>query len=230
LPVAALDLAEQLAYQARVETVQRYCETLLLQALTAADAHDHDTNRVIDLGARPEDLRTVADDPDYLAEWTATVLDQLAPPQLPEGVSPTRASLPDPPVALEQPETMVERPAVEVILRHAGLRGNDPDAFLTALRSDGKLHPQVGPELIQALADLEAESRHAPVLDRLLCFALHKLAFEGQILVTEGTRNVAMEESIVDLLRLIQERVDRVLSGQDIRYFSSHDRNASSTG
>lgn len=230
LPIAALDLAEQQASLARVETVQRYCESLLLQALTTT----HSQCPGSEPGERPElrsgKPRTVTDDPDYLAEWTATVLADFDAPQTRTGPVPTDPSSASFSIAPEPSEMIIERSAVEVVLRHAGLRGSDPDAFLISLRRDGRLDPGVGPELIQALVQLEAESRDAIVLDRLLCFALHKLAFEGQILVTEGTRNAEMEVSVVDLLRLVQECVDRILSGQNIRYFSSHDRNASING
>ncbi|MEW4567256.1 hypothetical protein AB1L88_05255 [Tautonia sp. JC769] len=230
LPVAALDLAEQQASRARVETIQLYCESLLTQAIAAAEERTVDSHRVIGRDGRTEGSRTVADDPDYLAEWTATVLDQIdvaASPGLP---GPDRPAFNDPPVDSNESENVAGRTAADVILRHAGLRGSDPGAFLTSIRREGRLDPSVGPELLRALGELEAEQGNASVLDRSLCFALHKLAFEGEILVTEGARNASMEESVVDLLRLIQERVDRVLSGQDIRYFTSHDRNTSIEG
>lgn len=230
LPIAALDLAERQASQARVESVQRYCESLLLQALGTTIGQCADSSRSNSPEVRPGKSRTVADDPDYLTEWIATVLEDFDTPQVLNGPSPSHSSLESPFIAPEPSERIVERPAVEVVLRHAGLRGSDPNAFLISLRHDGRLAPGVGPELIQALVELEAESRNEIVLDRLLCFALHKLAFEGQILVTEGTRNAEMEVSVVELLRLVQECVDRILSGQNIRYFSSHDRNASING
>ena len=76
--------------------------------------------------------------------------------------------------------------------------------------------------LLRPLADLEAEHRGADVLDRRLAYALHKLAFEGQVLASEPAGPEA-DEATVELLRLVQEAVDRVLSGQDIRYFAAHD-------
>ncbi|WP_161602361.1 hypothetical protein [Tautonia marina] len=230
LPIDALDLAERQASQARVETVQRYCESLLLQALGTTNGQCPDSKQSSSLEVRPGKSRTVTDDPDYLAEWIATILADFDAPQVLTDPGLTDPSLARPSIAPEPSEIIVERPAVEVVLRHAGLRGSDPDAFLISLRHDGRLAPGVGPELIQALVELEAEFRNAIVLDRLLCFALHKLAFEGQILVTEGTRNAEMEVSVVELLRLVQEGVDRILSGQNIRYFSSHDRDASIYG
>ncbi|WP_169981235.1 hypothetical protein [Tautonia rosea] len=230
LPVDALDLAEQQACRAKVESVQRYCETLLIQALAGEQDQGHDSIRSIGREGRSWEPLTVADDPDYLAEWTAIFLDQRGAPQgnnescSPDPTLETTASCSD------VPDANMEHPAIKVILRHAGLLGNDPNAFLTSLRCEGTLAPEVGVELIQALEELEADYRDVTELDRVLCFALHKLAFEGQILVTEGFRNHGIEDSIVDLLRLIQERVDRVLSGQNIRYFRSHDRNDSIDG
>ena len=169
MPVAAMDMAEQLAYRARVETVQRYCETLLMQALTAEERRSHDANGVIGLESRSDTARTVADDPDYLEEWTAAVLDQFDSPQLLQGPEPSRPVSTDPPGVPNTPELIVEPSAVEVVLRHAGLRGHDPDAFLAAIRRDGRLQAGVGSELIQALVDLEAASRDAGLGDRRLC-------------------------------------------------------------
>jgi hypothetical protein len=117
----------------------------------------------------------------------------------------------------------VERPAAEVIFWHAGLLRDDASAFLPALRQGAPIGPGVGRELMQALVDLEAESRGASKIDRWLAYALHKLAFEGQILTSEAWAAAPVDEATVDLLRLVQEAVDRVLSGQDIRYYSPHD-------
>ena len=55
-------------------------------------------------------------------------------------------------------------------------------------------------------------------IDRRVAFALHRLAFEGQLLVSEGWPALGQDAATVSLLRAVQEAVDRVLSGEDIRY------------
>ena len=56
------------------------------------------------------------------------------------------------------------------------------------------------------------------MLDRRLAFALHRLAFESQILHTDAWPG-AFDAWTVDTLRAVQEAVERILSGQDIRYY-----------
>ena len=218
LPVPALEEAEAQAVRLGAESVQRYCEALLVAALRAEQDRERSEHEEVRRG-RLGGLRAIAGDPDYLAEWTATLLDRDADAEIPtdvvvEAVAAVDGIEPDP------RGTIVERPAAEVVLRHAGVVGDDPDAFLNALRRGDAPAPEAGRELMQALADLEAEHRGAPALSRRLAYALHKLAFEGQVLVTEVGAGPAVDEGTIDLLRVVQEGVDRVLSGQDIRYFS----------
>jgi hypothetical protein len=75
-------------------------------------------------------------------------------------------------------------------------------------------------ELLQALRDLEVEHRSATTIDRRLAYALHRLAFEGQVQLTDAWSTEPVDEPTVDVLRIVQESVDRVLSGEDIRYFA----------
>lgn len=215
LPIPALDLAEEQAMRAGVDTVQRYCEALLLRAIEAEDVKDR-REEVESRRGRLGSLLAIAEDPDYLAEWTASLLDR----QGGGGEGQGAGSAPERP---GPGETIVERPAVEVILRHAGLLGEETGAFLPSLRGGGPIAPEAGRELMQALIDLEAGHRGASEIDRTLAYALHKLAFEGQILTSEAWAGASVDEATVDLLRLVQEAVDRVLSGQDIRYYSAHD-------
>jgi hypothetical protein len=65
--------------------------------------------------------------------------------------------------------------------------------------------------------------RDATSLDRTFAFALHRLAFEGQVLLTDAHSDAAADPATVDALRRVQEAVDRVLSGEDIRYYPSPD-------
>ena len=111
--------------------------------------------------------------------------------------------------------------AAQVVLRHAGqLGGDDPIAFLPCLRRGQSVPGAEVAELAQALHQIEREYQGVPSMDRGLTFALHRLAFESQILHTDawpGTFDVWT----VDMLRAVQEAVERILSGQDIRYYPS---------
>lgn len=73
-------------------------------------------------------------------------------------------------------------------------------------------------ELLQALNALEVEYRTASAIDRRVAYALHRLAFEGQVLHTDAWPG-ALDAATVNTLRVVQEAVDRVLSGEDIRYY-----------
>ncbi|RUL89693.1 hypothetical protein [Tautonia sociabilis] len=224
LPIAALDRAERQAMLAGVESVQRYCEALLMRAIEAQDTLDRDQSDQSRRG-RLDRLLAIADDPDYLVEWTASL---RRPPgggtpspiaRVPGDGDSDRDGEAEAEAGRPSPEAIVERPAAEVIFHHAGLLGDSPGGFLTLLRAGAPIPAEIGRELMRALVDLEVEHRGASLLDRGLSYALHKLAFEGQVLATEA--GVSVDEETVDLLRLVQEGVDRVLSGQDIRYYSS---------
>lgn len=105
-----------------------------------------------------------------------------------------------------------------VVQRHAGA-GTGPElGWLASLRRGEPATPAVAGELLRALSALERELGPAGSLDRSLAYALHRMAFEGQVLLTDAWPQLASDQSTVDLLRLVQEAVDRILSGQDIRY------------
>ena len=109
-------------------------------------------------------------------------------------------------------------PAAQTILRHAAMAGDDPDAFLAALRRGERVAEPAAAELLQALNALEVEYRTAVAIDRRVAYALHRLAFEGQVLHTDAWPG-ALDAGTVNTLRVVQEAVDRVLSGEDIRYY-----------
>lgn len=127
---------------------------------------------------------------------------------------PTCPAVPEPP-----PAAPVGR-AVEVVLRHAGQAGDDPFAFLPCLRRGESVPPAEVADLAQALHELERDCRGARSLDRTLTFALHRLAFESQILQTDAWPG-AFDVWSVDMVRAVQEAVERILSGQDIRYYGT---------
>jgi hypothetical protein len=109
-------------------------------------------------------------------------------------------------------------PATAAILRHAGQDVEDPLAFLPTLRrGEVVAAPQIA-ELARALRVLEAEYRDAEAIDRRLAYALHRLAFEAQVLHTDAWPG-AFDVWTVDTIRAVQEAVERILSGQDIHYY-----------
>ena len=93
-----------------------------------------------------------------------------------------------------------------------------PGGFLATIRRGESVPEAAAGELLQALNALEVEYREARSIDRRVAYALHRLAFEGQVLHTDAWPG-ALDESTVNLLRIVQEAVDRVLSGEDIRYY-----------
>ncbi len=113
-------------------------------------------------------------------------------------------------------------------MRHAGQAEDDPHAFLPALRRGAAVPASEVAELAQALHELELEHRDKPEMDRRLTFALHRLAFESQILHTDAWPGV-FDLWTVDMLRAVQEAVERILSGQDIRYYPASDELTPST-
>jgi hypothetical protein len=207
LPAGVLDQAEALTTRAGVETVQTYCEQLLIAAIEYERARE----RLEQTEARRgplEGLDAIANDPEYLAEWTASASKEKSTSEDGEAV----------PKALDAPGES-RHLAVEVVLRHAGLAGDDRLAFLPSLRRGEPASAEGARELLQALIDLEAHHRDSKSIDRRLAYALHRLAFEGQVLVTDTWAGSQADPATVDLLRIVQEGVDRVLSGEDIRYY-----------
>ncbi len=112
----------------------------------------------------------------------------------------------------EEPESLV--------LRHAAIGAEDPGAFLSRLRRGEPIPPDTASDLMQALINLEQTLRDERLLDRRLSYALHRLAFEGQMLLTDAWPGLATDQATVDVLRMVQESVDRILSGEDIRYYT----------
>ncbi len=217
LPGTALDQAQAQAMRSRFLTVQEYCEDLLGRAIEAA----HDREQIQDIEARRgvlEGLNAIAADPEYLAELSAShSRPHATPPPPPAGPPTPNAQWELLPPAPPKPGRST---AAGSVLRHAAAGVDDPSAFLPSLRRGEPIAPEVAAELLRALADLETELRDAPGLDRPLAYALHRLAFEGQVLLTDAWPGTAADPATIDVLRIVQEAVDRVLSGEDIRYFA----------
>jgi hypothetical protein len=111
-----------------------------------------------------------------------------------------------------------DRTALEVLWRHVGLDG-DELGFLLCLRRGVAVPATKSAELLHALTQLELEHRGAEVLDRHMAHALHRLALESQVLLTDAWPG-AFDARMIATIRAVQEAVERILSGQDIRYYS----------
>jgi hypothetical protein len=116
-------------------------------------------------------------------------------------------------------QIMSDQPAMEVLARHVGM-GDDDRAFLPCLRRGEPVSAAKVAELTRALGQLEEEHRGADVLDRRMAHALHRLALESQVLLTDAWPG-AFDDRVIAAIRAVQEGVERILSGQDIRYYPS---------
>ena len=210
LPGGLIDRAESLARDAGAEHLQAFCEHLLSEAIR--DAHADDNLAETEVRHGPfRGLDAIANDPDYLAEWSASAASSA------DG---SARALDAPRPADHAPVADGLSDAARLVLAHAAILGDAPNGFLATLRRGEGVTPDSARDLLQALLDLEAEGRDAGRLDRRLAYALHRLAFEGQILLTDAWPGLAADAATLGVLRLVQEGVDRVLSGEDIRYYS----------
>jgi hypothetical protein len=107
--------------------------------------------------------------------------------------------------------------AMEILSRHVGWI-EDHSGFLPCLRRG--IAPPVDriSELTATLRQIEAELRSAPLIERRLAYALHRLSLESQVLLTEAWPGV-FNDHVVAGIRLVQEAVERILSGEDVRYY-----------
>jgi hypothetical protein len=242
-----LDAAEAQAAQAGVQTIQEYCTRLLQQAIETERVRAQVASIEAQRGLL-EGLQEIADDPEYLAEWSAQIRAQAQARNRP-AAEPLRVEPPAHSTAMPAPgavdahapdDPSEPRPGHEsgadvapgpianapdlspsalVVLRHAALLVDNGPSFLASLRRGEAVPVAAVAELARALQDLEDEARDASSLDRRLAYALHRLAFEGQVLHTDAWPG-AFDAWTVDTLRAVQEAADRILSGQDIRYES----------
>jgi hypothetical protein len=130
-----------------------------------------------------------------------------APAQGPSGMpGPTRQTV----------RVLADQTALEVLRRHVG-HDADESGFLPCLRRGVPVPGTKSAELLHALTQLELQHRGADVLDRRMAHALHRLALESQVLLTDAWPG-AFDARMIATIRAVQEAVERILSGQDIRY------------
>ncbi len=218
LPAQLLDWAEDQAVKAGESTVQVYCARLLGTAIEA----EHSRGTVADAEAKRgalEGFRAITDDPEYLADWLSSAGPRDARHEI--QITETDPSTPAPPSSTSGSAAMPNTgpsPAAQAVLRHAAMADDNPNVFLASLRRGESVSDVVVDELLQALNALEVEYRTAQNIDRRVAYALHRLAFEGQVLHTDAWPG-ALNAETVNTLRVVQEAVDRILSGEDIRYY-----------
>jgi hypothetical protein len=276
IPARILDLAEKLAEEAAVPSVQDYCALLLMRALENERVNQQMANYEARRGPL-EGLKEIADDPEYLAEWQEQ---SDAKPESPAASAPTgdagtaqgpgqneplmiELSLPekavtlvggerapaDSPVEKENPavssapsafdessprptptpgivpiinlnsavRTMSEQAPLDIIARHVA-EADDEWGFLPCLRRGDSVPTGKIAELTRALGQLEEELKGHDFISRRAAHALHRLALESQVMLTDAWPG-AFNERMVAAIRTVQEAVERLLSGQDIRYY-----------
>lgn len=202
LTVEELEEAQRQAIRTGHGTPQRYAEEIVRREVEA-NRVAFELAQAEQRHGRLEGLHAVAEDPDYLAEWTASRAVEAATP-----TPRASASL-----------TVIEPAPESVIRRHAGLEGGEEaSCLLPALRAGRWIGEEAAGELLVALRELEEALSGQTMIGRSVSYALHRLAFEGQILASEPWAAGSLDGAAVGTLRRIQEGVDRVLSGQDIRY------------
>jgi len=112
---------------------------------------------------------------------------------------------------------MTDSAAVDVVSRHAG-SGEDQWGFLPCLRRGEPVPAVKAAELIYALNQLEGELKGADTIERRTAHHLYRLALESQVLLTDAWPGV-FDERVITAIRTVQEAVERILSGQDVRYY-----------
>lgn len=211
LPGRVLDIAEKLSNRAKALTVQLYCEDLLTRTLEA----EWSIGQVAEAEEKHgpfEGLHEVTDDPEYLAEWTASIARRdgdagHAPPDEAITVDATTSTSSAP-----EPIMPPSDPSAATVFRHAGLAGDDPFGFLPCLRR-GDVPPLESVEdLGAALIALDHALAGAATLDRKLAHALHRLALESQVLHTDAWPG-SFDAWTIDAIRAVQAAVERILSG-----------------
>lgn len=114
---------------------------------------------------------------------------------------------------------MSESTSMAILARHVGWAADDW-GFLPCLRRGEAVPAAKSAELIWGLHQIEDELKGATTLDRAMAHALHRLALESQVLLTDAWPG-AFDEPVITAIRSVQEAVERILSGQDIRYYSN---------
>ena len=249
LPGGLLDTAEAQAERAGVETVQEYCADLLAarhrgRAGPRAGRRDRGAARAAGRAARdrrrPRIPRRV-ERPGRCAgrrrpralpgsnppparepapERASTAAEPRAGGRHPRGARHRGRTLAPDDAARRWPrpaDLRARRPAAEVVLRHAGQAGDDPAGVPPVPAAGESVLAEVA-ELAQALQTLEVEYRGTP---RSTAGRLRPApaGASRRRSCTPTPGRARFDDWTVDTLRAVQEAVERILSGQDIRYY-----------
>jgi hypothetical protein len=120
---------------------------------------------------------------------------------------------------------MNDSASVDVVSRHAG-SGEDQSGFLPCLRRGEPVPAAKAAELIYALNQLEGELKGAETIERRTAHNLYRLALESQVLLTDAWPGV-FDDRVIAAIRTVQEAVERILSGQDVRYYPAPETSGS---
>jgi hypothetical protein len=171
------------------------------------------------------DALPVEDEADLTAPENDSTSEDTEPAQSPDPlrvrIEPARYAI-GPPITERIVPEVLDSSAMEVVFCHVGPGEHDPHAFLPAIRRGEPVPAGKVAELTDALDRLEHEHQGVTLLDRRLAYALHRLALESQVLLTEAWPGV-FDNRMQTAIRGVQERVERILSGQDIRYYQTQE-------
>jgi hypothetical protein len=232
--------AKRLAVRSGYGSLQEYCARLLAQAIET----ERINGQVAELQQRRgplEGFNAIASDLEYLAEWRDQAgLREVqqsqgespripARPKDPSAPAPAEPAVPCPEpdaeassesrsVAVRVIPELLDPSAAAMIHLHVDPAAQRQEGFLPRLRRGRALDPSCVVELMDALRRVEAVSRSSPLLDRGLVYELHRLALESQVLLTEAWPG-AFNDQTTAAIREVQEMVERILTGQDIRYY-----------
>lgn len=120
---------------------------------------------------------------------------------------------------------VIDGRALDVVWTHVAPGDGETQGFLPCLRRGQPASSAATAELLDALHRLDEENRSLEGLDRRLAYALHRLALESQVLMTEAWPG-AFDEPTIGAIRAVQEMVERILSGEDVRFYSNPERPA----
>ncbi|MDG3003846.1 hypothetical protein [Paludisphaera mucosa] len=246
LPGSLLDLAQILADLEGVSTIQEYCARLLARSLEDERVR-RKVARVESERGPMKGLDEIAHDSRFLAEWqhhhprdaasrggeestTGMTVPLVRLPGLEDEDGADQVALPltirlemgprpEPALAAQPPPEATDGSAMDIVWKHVGPQGGDPEGYLPRLRRGESVPASVAAELLEALRRLEDDNRGAAGLERRLAYALHRLALESQVLLTEAWPG-AFDEPTVAAIRSVQEMVERILSGEDVRFYA----------
>ncbi|APW62879.1 hypothetical protein BSF38_04435 [Paludisphaera borealis] len=137
----------------------------------------------------------------------------------------TRQRFVEPVVSERMVPEVIDGRALDVVWNHVAPGDADAQGFLPCLRRGEPPSAARTAELLAALRLLEEENRSLEGLDRRLAYALHRLSLESQVLMTEAWPG-AFDEPTIGSIRAVQEMVERIISGEDVRFYSNAESQA----